>query len=130
MLVFEFEAGAARQRLDLKHGVAELAVAAGLLLMPAALRDRLADGLAVADRRRPRRHRHRETIGEMLGRNAQMHFALAPDHHLVAFGIVHDGQRGILFRQLGERRAELDVVLALLGVHRDGEHRRDKVSPV
>ena len=53
-----------------------------------------------------------------------MHFALAPDHHLVRFGIVHDGQRGVFLGELGERGAELDVVLAFLGLHRGGEHRR------
>ena len=37
-LVLEREAGAARQRLDVEHDVAELAVAARLLLVPAALR--------------------------------------------------------------------------------------------
>ena len=35
-LVLELEAGAARQRLDVEHDVAELAVAAGLLLVAAA----------------------------------------------------------------------------------------------
>ena len=37
-LLLEHEAGAARQRLDVEHDVAELAVAAGLLLVAAALR--------------------------------------------------------------------------------------------
>ena len=102
-LVLELEAGAARQRLDLEHDVAELAVAAGLLLVAAALRDRLADGLAIADRSAGRvDDRHREAIGEPLGGDAQMHLALAPDHHLVGFGIVHDGERRIFLGQLGE----------------------------
>ena len=51
----------------------------------------------------------------MLGCHAQVHFALAPDHHLVAFGIVHHTERRVFLGQLGESRAELDVVLALLG---------------
>ena len=123
-LVLELEAGAARQRPDLHHHVAELAVAAGLLLVPAADRDRFLDGLAIADGRRPRRHRHGKAIGEPLGRHAQVHFALAPDHHLVVLRIVHDGERGVLLGEFGEGRAELDVVLALLGLHGDGEHRR------
>ena len=58
-LVLELESGAARQRLDLEHHVAELAVAAGLLLVAAALLDRLLDRLPVADARPPRRDRHR-----------------------------------------------------------------------
>ncbi len=122
--VLELEARVARQRLDLQHHVAELAVAAGLLLVPAALRDRLADGLAVADGRRPGRHRHLIAVRQPLGGDAQVHLALAPDHHLVAFRIVHDGERGVLVGELGEGGAELDVVLALLGLHGGGEHRR------
>ena len=46
-LLGELEAGAARQRLDVEHHVAELAVAARLLLVPAADLDALADRLLV-----------------------------------------------------------------------------------
>ena len=48
-----------------------------------------------------------------------MHLALAPQHDLVRLGVVHDRDRGIFVEQLGERLAELDVVLALLGGDRD-----------
>ena len=50
-LVLEGKARAARHRLDVEHDVAVLAVAARLLLVPAALHDAFADGLAVADAR-------------------------------------------------------------------------------
>ena len=50
-LLGEGEARAARQRLDVEHDVAVLAVAARLLLVAAALQDPLLDGLAIADRR-------------------------------------------------------------------------------
>src|SRR6478752_5992050 len=53
-LFVKLEAAAAWQRLDLQHDIAELAVAAGLLLVPPALGDRLADGLLISDRRRLR----------------------------------------------------------------------------
>src|SRR5207247_2378241 len=76
-LLGERETGAARQRLDVEHHVAELAVAARLLLVPAALHDRLADGLAISDLRRAALDRDAETIGKTLGRDAQMHLALA-----------------------------------------------------
>ena len=65
-----------------------------------------------------------EAIGQPLGRDPQMHLALPPHHHFVGLGIVHDGERGIFLEQLGQGLAELDVVLALLGGDRDGEHRR------
>src|SRR5205807_9156532 len=48
-LLLEHEAGAARHRLDVEHDIAELAVAARLLLVATALHDRLLDSLAVAD---------------------------------------------------------------------------------
>src|SRR3954451_17790495 len=39
-------------------------------------------------------------------------------------GIVDDGDRGIFLKQLRERLAQLDVVLALLGGDRDAQNRR------
>src|SRR5689334_25273901 len=89
--VLELEAVAARQRLDFKHHIAELAVTAGLLLVTATLRDRLADGLAVTHGGRPRRNRHHEALGKTFGCDPKVHFALSPDHHFVAFRVVHDG---------------------------------------
>src|SRR3979411_2557649 len=50
-LLLEREAGAARKRPDVEHDVAELAMTARLLLVPAALADRFANRLAVADAR-------------------------------------------------------------------------------
>src|SRR5215831_8473669 len=49
-LLGEAEARPARQRFDVEHDVAVLAVAARLLLMATALHDALLDGLAIADR--------------------------------------------------------------------------------
>src|SRR5262249_49782705 len=62
--VFEFETGSARQWLYLQHHVAELPVATRLFLVPSPLGDRLANGFAIADRGRPRRHRHQKAIGK------------------------------------------------------------------
>ena len=53
-----------------------------------------------------------------------MHFALAPQHHFMGFGIVHDGDRRILLGKLVQRLAEFHVVLALLRRNRNREHRR------
>ena len=125
-LLVEGEARTARERLDVEHHVAELAVATRLLLVPATLRvDRLADGLAVADARRAPVDRDAVAIGKPLGHDAQMHLALAPHDDLVGLGIVMHDERGILVVQLVERHAELDVVLAVLGRDRDREHRRE-----
>ena len=99
-LLGELEALAARQRLDVEHDVAELAVAAGLLLVAAALDDRLADGLRVADRGRMRFDLDAEAIAQPLARHAQMHLALAPQHGVVGLGVHHDAERRILLVQL------------------------------
>ena len=74
----ELKTRAARHRLDLQHHVAELAVAAGLLFMPAALGDRFADGLQITDRRRLRFDVDAEAVLQPLERDAQMHLALPP----------------------------------------------------
>ena len=123
-LVLEGEARAARHRLDVEHDVAVLAVAAGLLLVPAALDDAFADGLAVADGRLPPLDGDAEAVGEPFGGDAQVHLALPPQHDFVGLGIVHDGDRRVFLGELVQRLAELHVVLALLGRDRDRQHRR------
>ena len=88
--------------------------------MAPALHDRLADGLAISDLRRAPLDRDPETIGKTLGRDAQMHLALAPHDDLVGLRIVMHAQRRVLLGELVEREAELDVVLAILRRDRDG----------
>src|SRR3979490_2663380 len=62
--LLEREAGAARKRPDVEHDVAELAMTARLLLVPATLGDRFADRLAVADARGATLDRPAEAICE------------------------------------------------------------------
>ncbi len=126
-LLGELEALAARQRLDVEHDIAELPVAAGLLLVAAALDDRLADGLLVADRGWMRGDLDAEAVAQPLARHAQMHLALAPQHGVVGLGVHHDAERRILLVQPGKGLAELDVVLAVGGGDRDREHRRRRL---
>ena len=123
-LLLEGKARAARQRLDVEHDVAVLAVAARLLLVAAALDDAFADGLAVADARLAPLDGDAEAVAQPLGGDAQVHFALAPQHHFVGFRIVLDGDRRIFLGELVQGLAELDVVLALLRRDGNGEHRR------
>src|SRR5437588_250661 len=68
-LLGELEAIAARQRLDVEHDIAELAVSARLLLVAAALDDRLADGLLIADRGWMRGDLDAEAIVQPLARD-------------------------------------------------------------
>jgi hypothetical protein len=79
-------------RLDLQHHVAELAVAAGLLFVPAPLGDRLADRLLIADRRRLRFDVDAKTVAQTLQRNAQMHLALPPQHDVVGARVMDHGE--------------------------------------
>src|SRR5262249_1465858 len=65
-LVLEYETGIARQRLDVEHHVAELTVSAGLLLVPAALLDRLSDGFAISDCRPAALDRDAKPLGPPL----------------------------------------------------------------
>ena len=92
--------------------------------MAAALDDAFADGLAVADARLPPLDGDAKAVAQPLGGDAQVHFALAPQHHFVGLRIVLDGDRGIFLGELVQRLAELDVVLALLRRDGDGKHRR------
>ncbi len=128
-LVNEFEALVARQRFDVEHHVAVLAVATRLFLVTAALDDALLDGFAIADGGLVRRDHHAVAVGEPLGGNPQVHFALPPSHDLVRLRVVHDADRGVLLEQPVQRLAELDVVLALLGGDRKRQHRRQRRDP-
>ena len=58
--------------------------------MPAALHDAFADGLAIADRRLTAFKHDTVAIAQTLGRDTQMHFALAPEHDFVRLRIVHN----------------------------------------
>src|SRR5204863_8359401 len=112
---------APRQWLDVEHNVAELPMAAGLLLVPSPLDHRFLDGLAIADSWLAGRDGDAEAVGEPLGRNPQMHFPLPPRNHFLRLRVVHDTHRGILLDQLVQRLSEFDVVFAFLGRNRDSE---------
>src|SRR5262249_41574736 len=88
-LVREGKAGAARQRLDVEHDVAELAMTTRLLLVAAALDDGFADGFPITDGWRPPYDGVPEARGQALRRDPQVHLTLPPDHDFVGLGIVH-----------------------------------------
>ena len=104
---------AARQRRDVEMDVAELAVAARLLLVAAMLSDACANGFAVRNRRGRGGDIHIETPLQTFQRQAQMPFAQSRHQHLPAFRIVSDMQAGILFHQLGECARQTDVILTV-----------------
>ncbi len=122
-LVVEGEAGTALERADLDLDVAELPVPAGLLLVAAVRLGGLADRLAVGRPGRARLDLHIVLRPQPVQRHAQMHLALPPEHDLVHLGILLEPQRGVLVDELGEGTRQLDLVVAVGGGEREGEHR-------
>ena len=76
-VVDELEIGAARQRLDLDLAVAELAVAAGLLLVAAVRLGRRLDRLAIRNARRLQVHVDAEAALQLRDRDLDVQLALA-----------------------------------------------------
>ena len=80
---------------DIDRDVAELAVAARLLLVPPAHRNGVANGFAIGDRGLFRFERHAESGGQPLDGHAKMHLALAEQLELARFLVVKIDQRRI-----------------------------------
>ena len=121
-LFVEFKAGAARHWLDIQHHVAELAMATGLLLVPAALGNRFADRFQIADRGWLRFDVDAEAVLEALECDAQMHLALP--HSTVSGALVLDHrQRRVFLVEPEQGLAEFHVVLAV-GRQATSQHRR------
>ena len=104
--------------LELDPHIAELAVAAGLLLVAALRLALLANGFPVSHSGHGQIHIHAELRLQLGNHHIQMLLAQAADDLLAGLGIHAVGQGGILFHQAGQRAADLALV-ALLG-HTDG----------
>ena len=96
-LFLEHEARAARQRLHLDDNVAELAMAAGLLLMAALLGDGFPDGFTIADRGRVRLHLNAIAALEAGNHGVEMLVIDAAQPHLMVRFVVLDDKGAILF---------------------------------
>ncbi len=97
-------------------------MAARLLLVPAALSGRPADGLAVGHLGRRVHHLQAEPPAQAIERQVQVRLAAALDQGLL--GIAPDRQAPVLLDQLVERGGQAHVVLAVLGRDGHGEQRR------
>src|SRR5690606_24640624 len=115
--VDEADALAARQRRDLQHDIAILAVPAALLAMPPTCAGLATYGLAIADLRRLALDLHAIAARQSLQRDAQMHLTLSRQPHLGEIGQMPHRERRVLLDQSPERRIQAYVVLAVL--HRD-----------
>ena len=121
-LVDEFELAAARQRLHLDLAVAELAVAAGLLLVPAVRLDARRDRLAIRNAWRLEQHFDAEAPLQLRDRDLDVHLALAGEQQLVRLRIAVVLDRRIFFLETMHRRADLVFVAAALRLDRVRQH--------
>ena len=99
--------------------VAELATAAGLLLVAALLRDLSADRLAVRDARFGGHHADVEAAQQLLDGNVDLEVAHAGDDRLVEIPLHADVERRVLLTQAMEPGAHLLVLP--LRLRRDGD---------
>ena len=118
-LFLEVEAGAAGQRFHFDDHVAELAVAARLLLVTALLGHRFADRFAVADCRRVALHL--DSVAPLQPREdgVQMLVVDAAQADFVVGVVMLDDQRPIFLAEPLQRARQLDIVLAVRGLDRD-----------
>ena len=114
---------AARQRLDAQEHLAELAGAAGLLLVPVVAFGRRGDRLAVGDARRPRVDLEPVDLAQPLEQHAQVQLAEAVDDGLVGAGDVLDLQARVFVDQLGQDLPHALLVAVALGLDRQAVHR-------
>ena len=98
---------------------------AGLLLVAAALGDRLADRFLVGDLRRLRRRLQPKPPTQSLNGDLEMGFAATRYQRLLGFGIQGDLEGLILLGQLGQSRRQPHIVLAVLGGDGHRIKRRD-----
>ncbi|MCY1294133.1 hypothetical protein D9M68_575610 [compost metagenome] len=131
----EFEAGAARQRFDAQEHLAELAGAAGLLLVPRMAFGRVRGGLAVGDARRGGAHFQLVAAGQALQQVTQVQFAHATQHGLLGRAVVFQAHAGVLHQQALQHFRQALLVAAAAGLdchalHRRGEFQRLEVDMV
>jgi hypothetical protein len=122
-LVDELEARALLARLDAQPDLAELAGAAGLLLVPVVALGLGGDGLAVGDARRVGLDVDVELLGEPAHQHLEVQLAEAAHDGLVGGGVVLDVEAGVFGLELVQRVGELLLVAALGDVDGEPEQR-------
>jgi hypothetical protein len=117
-------------RLDAQPDLAELAGAAGLLLVPVMALGLGGDGLAVGDARRVRLDVDVELLGEPAHQHLQVQLAEAAHDGLVGRGVVLDVEAGVFGLELVQRVGELLLVAALGDVDGQPEQRHRALDAV
>ena len=98
--------------------LAELAAAAGLLLVPMVGLGLAGDRLEVGDLRHVRVHLQLVAVLEPLLDHVQVQVAHAGDHQLVRLGVAADREGRVFVGDLGQSGRDLGLVVARLGLRR------------
>ncbi len=115
--------GSARQRLHANPAIAELPVAAGLLLVTALHIGRAADGFAIRNLGRFQRDIHAIALLQPADRDFDMLLAGAGDQKLLGLRVAVEAQGEILFEQFVEGVAHAVFVGAAFRLHGEGDGR-------
>ena len=121
--VFEFELSAARQRLHANPAIAELAVAAGLLLVAALHVGLAANGFAIRNLGRVQLDVHAVALLQAADDDLDVLLPAAGEQKLLGLRIAIEAQRLIFFQDLVDRVAHAIFVVARLGGNRVGDGR-------
>ena len=111
------------ERLHADLAVAELAVAAGLLLVAAVALGRALDRLAVRDLRLLEVDLDLVALAQAAHHHLDVQLAHAREQHLVGLRVARDAQHRVLLEQPVQRGRDLVVVAARLGLDREGGGR-------
>ena len=123
-LVDELVALVRLHRLDLDVAVAELAAAAGLLLVASMGAGRLADRLAVGHARRLQVDLDPEPPVHALQHRLHVHLGEPAHDHLAGLLVAVHVQRRVLLLQAPQRGVHLVLVALAAGLDRERHHRR------
>ena len=121
--VGEFELSAARQRLHADPAVAELAVAAGLLLVAALHVGLAANGLAIGNFRRVQLDIHAVALLQAADDHFDVLLAAAGEQKFLGLRIAIEAQRLIFFEDALDGVAQAVFILAALGRDRKRDRR-------
>ena len=122
-VVHELEVAAARKRLELDLAVAELAVAAGLLLVAAVRFGRRGDRLAIRNPRQLQVDLDAEPPLQLRDRHLDVRLSLPGEQQLLRLRVAVVADARILFLQPVQRRADLLLVAAALRLDRVRDDR-------
>src|SRR6185436_3124796 len=127
-VVNELELAAARQRLELHLAVAELSMAAGLLLVAAVSLGRSGDGFPVRNPRQLEVHFDAEAALQLCDGDLDVRLTLAGNEQFLGLRIARVVDRRVFFLQPVKRSADLLLVAPALRLDRVRDDRLRKLG--